>query len=199
MNQAHPWHGISVGDKAPAIINAVVEITKDSKLKFELDKETGMMKLDRFLYSAVHYPGDYGFIPQTYWEDGDPLDIIILTGRPVYPGMLVEARVVGVIHMLDDNESDDKIIAVYDCDPRFKEFDDLEKIPKHMIDELTHFFETYKLLQKKEVKILEVHNKKMAHFVIKEAQRNYEQKFGAPSTQKEASAHKKTTTSSQKK
>ena len=106
-----------------------------------------MLKLDRFLYSAVYYPGDYGFIPQTLWEDDDPMDIIILTNRPVYPLTLVRARVIGAIRMIDNKELDDKIIGVYDSDPRFSEYNDLSDIPKHVIAELKHFFETYKELQ----------------------------------------------------
>lgn len=105
------------------------------------------MRLDRFLYSAVYYPGDYGFIPQTLWEDGDPMDIIILTNRPVYPLTLVKARVIGVIRMIDDRELDDKIVGVYESDPRYSEYKSLRDIPKHVTAELKHFFETYKELQ----------------------------------------------------
>jgi len=149
----HPWHKISPGDESPRIVNAIIEIPRDSQQKYELDKETGILKLDRFLYSAVHYPGDYGFIPQTLWEDGDPMDIIILTNRPVYPLTLVSARVIGVIRMIDENELDDKIIGVYDSDPRFSEYNSLKDIPKHVIAELKHFFETYKELQLQSEKV----------------------------------------------
>jgi inorganic pyrophosphatase len=147
MRLNHPWHDISPGDKSPRIVNAIVEIPRDSQQKYELDKESGILKLDRFLYSAVYYPGDYGFIPQTLWEDGDPMDIIILTNKPVYPLTLVSARVIGVIRMIDENELDDKIIGVYDSDPRYSEYNSLKNIPKHVIAELKHFFETYKELQ----------------------------------------------------
>ena len=143
----HPWHDISPGDESPEIVNAIIEIPRDSQQKYELDKESGILRLDRFLYSAVYYPGDYGFIPQTLWEDGDPMDIIILTNRPVYPLTLVRARVVGVIRMIDERELDDKIIGVYDSDPRFSEYNSLKDIPKHVVAELKHFFETYKELQ----------------------------------------------------
>jgi inorganic pyrophosphatase len=143
----HPWHDISPGDEAPKIVNAIIEIPRDSQQKYELDKESGILKLDRFLYSAVYYPGDYGFIPQTLWEDGDPMDIIILTNKPVYPLTLVRARVIGVIRMIDDKELDDKIIGVYDSDPRYSEYNSLKDIPKHIVAELKHFFETYKELQ----------------------------------------------------
>jgi inorganic pyrophosphatase len=147
MRLNHPWHDISPGDKSPRIVNAIIEIPRDSQLKYELDKESGMLKLDRFLYSAVYYPGDYGFIPQTLWEDGDPMDIIILTNKSVYPLTLVSARVIGVIRMIDESELDDKIIGVYDSDPRYGEYNSLKSIPKHVIAELKHFFETYKELQ----------------------------------------------------
>ena len=147
MRLNHPWHDISPGDESPRIVNAIIEIPRDSQLKYELDKESGILKLDRFLYSAVYYPGDYGFIPQTLWDDGDPMDIIILTNKPVYPLTLVSARVIGVIRMIDEKELDDKIIGVYDSDPRFSEYNSLKDIPKHVIAELRHFFETYKELQ----------------------------------------------------
>jgi inorganic pyrophosphatase len=147
MRLNHPWHDISPGDESPRIVNAIIEIPRDSQQKYELDKESGILKLDRFLYSAVYYPGDYGFIPQTLWEDGDPMDIIILTNKPVYPLTLVSARVIGVIRMIDDNELDDKIIGVYESDPRYSEYNSLKDIPKHVIAELKHFFETYKELQ----------------------------------------------------
>lgn len=173
------WHDVDSGEEFPKIVNAVVEIPKDSKIKYELDKKTGLIKLDRFMYSAVHYPGDYGFIPQTYWEDNDPLDIIILTGIPVYPGTLVTARVVGVMHMNDSGESDDKIIAVYDQDPRYHEINDIKDLSKHILEELKHFFETYKQLQKKEVKVLQIKDKKTAYEVLKRGKELYKKKFGS--------------------
>jgi inorganic pyrophosphatase len=154
MRLNHPWHDISPGDESPKIVNAIIEIPRDSQQKYELDKETGILKLDRFLYSAVYYPGDYGFIPQTLWEDGDPMDIIILTNRPVYPLTLVRARVIGVIRMIDDKELDDKIIGVYDSDPRYSEYNSLKDVPKHVIAELKHFFETYKELQSQREKVI---------------------------------------------
>ncbi len=153
MRLGHPWHDISPGDESPRIVNAVIEIPRDSQQKYELDKESGILKLDRFLYSAVYYPGDYGFIPQTLWEDGDPMDIIILTNRPVYPLTLVSARVIGVIRMIDENELDDKIIGVYESDPRYSEYNSLRDIPHHVIAELKHFFETYKELQLQSEKV----------------------------------------------
>lgn len=177
MTVKNAWHDITVGKNSPNVVNAIIEIPKDSKVKYELDKETGMLKLDRFLYSAVHYPGDYGFIPQTLWEDGDPLDIVILTGRPVYPMTLVEARVIGVLRMVDDGEKDDKIIAVYNNDPRFAEIEGMKDVPRHIIAELKHFFETYKILQGKEAKIVEILDKKDACKSIEYGQKLYDLKY----------------------
>ena len=165
----HPWHEISFGENAPDLVNAVIEIPKDCQLKYELDKDSGMLKLDRVLYSAVHYPGDYGFIPRTLWSDGDPLDIIILTGRPVVPLTLAEVRPIGVFKMIDGGEEDDKILAVYECDPRFKEFRDITDVPEHTLIEIKHFFESYKHLQGKTCKILKMENAVAAKQVIEKA------------------------------
>lgn len=172
------WHDVEPGNDAPTIVNSIIEIPKDSQVKYEIDKKTGLLMLDRFLYSAVHYPGDYGFIPQTLWSDGDPLDIIILTGRPVYPMTLAHARVIGVLRMIDDNEEDDKIIAVYDKDPRFKDFDNIDDLPKHIVAEIKHFFETYKLLQGKKVEVLRIDDKRKAYEAIKKGIDAYKKKFG---------------------
>lgn len=178
MNIMNPWHDVEIGDKVPNIVNAIVEIPKDSKLKYELDKKTGLIKLDRFLFSAVHYPGDYGFVPRTLWEDGDPLDIIILTNRSAgYPLVLVEARVIGVIRMIDNGEKDDKVVAVYESDPRYKEYQDIDDVPKHYLEELKHFFETYKELEGKKCKILEFLPKEAALKDIKTSQDIYNKKF----------------------
>ncbi len=137
------------------------------------------MKLDRFLYSAVYYPGDYGFIPQTLWEDGDPMDIIILTNRPVYPLTLVRARVIGVIRMIDDKERDDKIIGVYESDPRYSEYNSLKDIPRHVTAELKHFFETYKELQSEseQVAVPEILDKEAAWESIVLSKANYKRSW----------------------
>ncbi|PIN93147.1 inorganic pyrophosphatase [Candidatus Pacearchaeota archaeon CG10_big_fil_rev_8_21_14_0_10_31_24] len=174
----NPWHEIDVGKESPKIVNAIIEIPKDSHLKYELDKETGMLKLDRFLYSAVHYPGDYGFIPQTLWDDGDPLDIIVLTGRPVYPMTLTSVRIIGVLRMVDSDEKDDKLIGIYDCDPRYKEYQNIGDIPKHTISELKYFFETYKELQGKKCKILKILGKEEAFKDVLLGQKLYAEEFG---------------------
>jgi inorganic pyrophosphatase len=179
----HPWHDISPGQDVPNEVIAIIEVPKDSKLKYELDKETGLMKLDRVLYSAVHYPGDYGFIPQTYWDDNDPLDILILSNFPVYPRTIVRARPIGVLHMSDGNERDDKIIAVHATDPRFNRYKKISDVPDHILLEIKHFFETYKLLQNKKVKVLSIKNVTVARQDIRKGIENYKKKFGGNNVQ----------------
>lgn len=174
----NPWHDVSIGEHAPQICNAIVEIPKDSTKKYELDKDTGLLKLDRFMYSAVHYPADYGFIPRTLWYDNDPLDVFILTHSPVVPMCLCEVKILGVIRMIDDEEADDKIIAVHQADPRYRDYDCLESLPKHYMNELRNFLETYKMLEKKVVKIFEVLGKEEAYESIRKSQELYAQKFG---------------------
>ena len=149
----HPWHDVHYGDDAPDEIVAVVECPKGSTIKYELDKETGFIKLDRVLYSAVHYPGDYGFVPKTLYEDGDPLDIIILSNFPVAPGVLVTVRPIGVVEMIDEGEKDYKIIAVHSKDPRFDRYNNITDVGDSVLEEVRHFFETYKQLQGKDVEI----------------------------------------------
>lgn len=149
----HPWHDISPGENAPEIVTAFIEVPKHSMLKYELDKDTGFIKLDRVLYSAVHYPGDYGFIPQTLSEDGDPTDIIIISNFAVVPGTILRARPIGVLEMIDEDERDEKIIAVPADDPRFDKRKDISDFSEHVILEIKHFFETYKELQGKKVEI----------------------------------------------
>ena len=177
MKSNHPWHEITVGEKAPEVVNAIIEIPKDSHLKYELDKESGLLKLDRFLYSAVYYPGDYGFIPQTLWDDHDPLDIIILTNRPVHPLTLVNVRIIGVLRMIDGGEKDDKLIGVYECDPRFHEYRSIKDIPQHSIAELKNFFESYKFLQGKKCQILQLLDKESAYKDIEIGRKLYASKF----------------------
>ncbi|MGV8168806.1 MAG: inorganic diphosphatase [Candidatus Nanoarchaeia archaeon] len=173
----NPWHDVEYGEEAPEEVNVIVEVPKNSTLKYELDKKTGLIKLDRVLYSAVHYPGDYGFIPQTYWDDNDPMDILILSNFPVHPGILVRARPIGVLHIVDQNENDDKIIAVHATDPRFDRYRDISDMPEHIVLEIKHFFETYKALQNKEVKVLDLKNGAMARKLIMQGVQKYKQKF----------------------
>jgi inorganic pyrophosphatase len=162
----------------PEKVHAIIEIPRGSENKYEMDKDTGMLKLDRPLFSSVHYPGDYGYVPKTLWEDGDPIDILVFTSHPVYPLTLAKVRVLAIINMIDGKDSDSKIIGVYDADPRFGEYQDLKDIPKHKVKEVIHFFESYKKLQGKEVKILGVGDKKEAIQAIMRSKKNYEQKEG---------------------
>lgn len=134
-------------------MNVIVEIPKGSNNKYEIDKETGLIALDRVMYTAQDMPFDYGFVPQTLWEDGDPLDVVILTTYPLHPGILVKVRPVGMMDMVDDGESDVKIIAVPAKDPRWNDVKDLSDVNKHTLKEMEHYFTTYKKLQNKEVVI----------------------------------------------
>lgn len=147
------WHDISHGENVPKEINVIVEINKGSKNKYEIDKETGLIALDRVGHTAQDYPFDYGFVPQTLWDDGDALDVVLLTTHPIPPGILVDARPVAIMHMTDSGESDDKIIAVPVGDPRWAEVKDLADVNKHTLKEMEHFFTTYKKLQNKEVTV----------------------------------------------
>jgi len=134
-------------------MNVIVEIPKGSKNKYEIDKETGLIALDRVLHSAQDYPFDYGFVPQTLWDDGDALDVVLLTTYPLLPGILVRARPVAILPMIDGGESDAKVLAVPCDDPRFKEVQDLADVNKHTLKEIAHFFLTYKQIQEKEVSL----------------------------------------------
>jgi Inorganic pyrophosphatase len=143
------WHEIDPGTKDK--MNVIVEINKGSKNKYEIDKKTGLIALDRVMHTSQDYPFDYGFVPQSLWHDGDPLDVVLLTTYPLAPGILVKSRPVAIMHMTDGGESDDKVIAVPVEDPRFDDIKDIENINKHTLKEIQHFFSTYKKLQHKEV------------------------------------------------
>ncbi|MBW2983063.1 inorganic diphosphatase [Candidatus Woesearchaeota archaeon] len=174
---AHPWHDLPFGEHAPDEVQAFIEVPKGSRLKYELDKDSGFIKLDRVLYSAVHYPGDYGFIPQTLSEDGDPTDIVIIANFPVHPSTIVRARPIGILEMVDADERDEKIIAVHASDPRFDRYQDLEDMGEHQVLEIKHFFETYKQLQGKDVEIKGIHGKEAAHEAIRKAIESYQEGF----------------------
>lgn len=170
-------HDITPGKKIPNEINVIVEINKGSKNKYELDKETGLIMLDRVMYTSQDYPFDYGFVPQTHWHDGDPLDVVLLTTHPLVPGLLLAARPVGVFDMIDDGESDAKILAVPVKDPRFNDIRDLSDVNPHTIEEIKHFFETYKQIQKKEVTIPTIRGAKEAMEVVTESIELYKKEF----------------------
>lgn len=154
-----------------------VEITKGSKNKYELDKSTGFLKLDRILYSSTHYPQNYGFIPLTYAEDQDPLDVLLIMSEPVLPMTLVESKPIGMIEMIDQGAKDVKILAVCPSDPFFKDFDDITDLPKHLTKEIEYFFETYKVLEGKETLVPGVFSKGMAMDVIKDNIIAFKKKF----------------------
>lgn len=170
-------HDITPGKNVPDEITVIVEINKGSKNKFELDKETGLLMLDRVMHTSQDYPFDYGFVPQTHWHDGDPLDVVILTTYPLVPGILLTVRPVGVMDMIDDGESDAKIIAVPVKDPRFKNVKDLADVNAHTLEEIKHFFETYKQIQKKAVSIPTVRGASAAKEVILESIELYKKEF----------------------
>ena len=172
----HPWHDTVVDDESVATsFPVVIEIPKGSKNKYELDKETGLLKLDRVLYSAVHYPADYGFIPRTYCGDGDPLDALVLSQEPVYPLTIVQARAIGVMQMRDEKGEDDKIIAVSIHDPAFADFTDKAQLPQHLLRELKRFFQDYKTLEHKQVIIEDLLGPDEAVQIIRDALDLYRQ------------------------
>ncbi|KAJ7565295.1 hypothetical protein O6H91_02G055700 [Diphasiastrum complanatum] len=150
---AHPWHDLEIGPDAPAIFNCVVEIPKGSKVKYELDKKSGLIKVDRVLYSSVVYPHNYGFIPRTLCEDNDPMDVLVLMQEPVVPGCFIRAKAVGLMPMIDQGEKDDKIIAVAEDDPEFRHYTDIKEFPPHRLAEIRRFFEDYKKNENKEVAV----------------------------------------------
>ncbi|HSB91678.1 MAG TPA: inorganic diphosphatase [Flavitalea sp.] len=174
---SHPWHGVPPGEHAPRTVNAVIEIPQGSRAKYEIDKESGLLRLDRIIYSSFYYPCNYGFIPQTYGGDKDPLDILVLTSLPVVPLCLMTAKVVGVMQMVDSGDADDKIIAVAAHDPSVKHFNNIEELPKHFFDELRHFFEEYKKLENKTVVVEEFGDKHAALQIITEAMAYYKEVF----------------------
>ncbi len=171
------WRDLPPGRHPPEEVTAVVEIPFGSRNKYELDKATGLMKLDRVLYSAVHYPGDYGFIPRTLHEDGDPLDVLVLVKEQTFPGCLIDVRPIGVLNMLDRGEPDDKILAVPMNDPYHQEFFDIADIPQHLLKEVEHFFERYKDLEGKRVQIIGWEKSDVAMKLIIESMELYNRTF----------------------
>ena len=155
-------------------MNVVIEINKGSHNKYEIDKKTGIIKLDRVMHSAQDYPFDYGFVPQTLWDDGDALDVVVLTTYPLTPGTLVEARPIGILHMTDGGEADEKVIAVAVGDPRYAHVDDIAAANPHVLKEITHFFATYKQIQKKEVVVGEFEGRAAAAAAFARARNAYD-------------------------
>ncbi|MDQ3069507.1 MAG: inorganic diphosphatase [Acidobacteriota bacterium] len=166
----HPWHDTYLDDSSVGTsFPVVIEIPKGSKNKYELDKETGLLRLDRVLHSAVYYPADYGFIPRTFCDDGDPLDALVLSQEPVYPLTIVEARAIGVMRMRDEKGIDDKIVAVSIRDPAFVDYHDKSELPAHLLREVRRFFQDYKALENKEVVVEDMLGPSEAITIIRES------------------------------
>lgn len=165
----NPWHLVSPGNNVPEIVNSIIEIPKGSKAKYELDKSSGLIKLDRVLFSAVHYPANYGFIPRTFCEDNDPLDILVICSIDVDPLCIIETKVLGVMHMVDEDMKDDKIIGVAKNDIALNYINELTELPPHTMVELQRFFEDYKKLENKHVIVKNFLGKKEAFEIINES------------------------------
>lgn len=174
---AHPWHDLPNDvHHAQDHFNVVIEIPRGSKVKYELDKPTGLLRVDRVLYSSVHYPCNYGFLPRTYCDDNDPLDVLVLGSESVYPLSILTARAIGVMHMMDEGQRDDKIIAVHTADPSMAVYKDIGELPSHLFREIQKFFETYKDLEGKTVEVDAFHGHKKALSVVTEAMELYRRK-----------------------
>ena len=167
------FSNVPPGTNLPSVVNMIVEIPKGRRSKFEFDKSTGLLRLDRFLYSSSHYPGDYGFIPQTLAADGDPLDILVMVNEPTFGGCLIEARVLGYFRMIDSGAEDAKILAVPHRDPLFAEFRELDDVPQHFLREVEFFFSTYKQLEGGKVEPQGWHERDEAIAEVKESVRRY--------------------------
>ncbi len=171
------WHDININRITPEDFMCVIEITKGSKKKYELDKETGLIVLDRILHTATHYPANYGFIPKTYGDDKDPLDVLVLCSEAIEPLTLVKAYPIGVINMIDGGEGDEKIIAIPFEDPFYNSYKDISELPKHIFDEMAHFFTVYKDLENKKTIIDGIEGKEKAIEIIEKAILNYKENF----------------------
>ncbi|HXG63431.1 MAG TPA: inorganic diphosphatase [Planctomycetota bacterium] len=169
----NPWHDVAVGEDPERLFHCVVEVPRGSKNKYELDKATGLLRLDRVLYSAVHYPANYGFLPRTYCEDGDPLDVLILCQEPVVPLTIMRGRPIGVITMTDEEGRDDKIIAVAVDDPEFSHYDDIRELPPHRLREIQQFLKDYKSLEGRRARVGPLRGSAEAARVIRKAIRTY--------------------------
>ena len=173
----HPWHDLKPGDGVPQEFWAVIEIPLGSNVKYELDKASGLIKVDRVLYSAVYYPANYGFIPQTLAEDGDPLDVMVLCQEPAVPLAIMHARPVGLMTMMDSGVLDHKIIAVATGDPEFNGYNEADQIPAHYLQMVRRFFQDYKQLEHKTVEVDEISPSKNAHPVVQAALARYQKKY----------------------
>ncbi|AZQ44034.1 inorganic diphosphatase [Nonlabens ponticola] len=175
--KTHPWHDISPGDNVPETVTGIIEIPKNTRAKYELDKESGMLILDRVIYSSMYYPTNYGFIPQTYCDDNDPLDILVLSQIEIVPMCLVEAKVIGVMQMMDGGEMDDKIIAVAANDMSVAHFNDVHELPEYWLKEMRNFFEDYKKLENKTVDVEDFQGREKAMEIVQQSIVDYKEKF----------------------
>ena len=173
----HAWHDVPIGENVPGEFNVVVEIPKGSKVKYELDKETGMLLVDRVLYSSVVYPSNYGFIPRTLGDDDDPLDMLVIMQEPVQPLSILRVKPIGMMPMVDDGENDEKIICVHLDDPEYRDYEHFDDLPEHRTDELQRFFQDYKVLENKEVTVGDMSGPEDAREVLNHAINLYEEKF----------------------
>ena len=169
----HPWHEVSPGKNPPEFVNGIIEIPRGSRAKYEVDKESGLIKLDRVIYASMYYPLNYGFIPMTLGEDGDPLDIVVLTQVSVVPLCMIPSKVIGVMQMIDRGVADEKVIAVAEQDPSVSHINTVDDLPPYLLAELRHFFENYKTLENKKVVINEFLSRKEAFAVIEASLRRY--------------------------
>lgn len=171
------WHDMDPAEITPTDFSAVVEIPKGSSCKYELDKKTGLVRLDRVLYTATHYPANYGFIPRTYADDGDPLDVLVLCSEPLYPLTLVRVYPIGALRMIDGGKLDDKIIAVPFSDPTYRGVTSIDELPPHIFDEIMHFFSVYKQLENKQTAVKELFNYREAQEIVSSCIELYNKKF----------------------
>ena len=171
------WHDISPKRIGAEDFMCVIEISKGSSCKYELDKFTGLLRLDRVLYTSTHYPANYGFIPRTYADDGDPLDVLVLCSEPIYPLTLIRVYPIGVMRMLDDGRVDDKIIAIPFSDPTYNNIRSIDELPPHVFDEIMHFFKVYKQLENKQTDVKELYDRETAEKIVTEAINGYVDKF----------------------
>ncbi len=169
------WKDIEPGEDIPEVFNAIIEVPKGSRNKYEYNKDNEIFMLDRVLYSPLHYPADYGFVPQTIYDDGDPMDVLVIMEQPTFPGCLIEARPIGIMGMIDGGDADYKILAVPVNDPRFDDFKDIDDVPEHFKKEIKHFFQVYKTLEGKEVEVLDWENAESAKKELKKSIKMYKE------------------------
>ena len=171
------WHDMDPKQVTATDFSAVIEIPKGSHCKYELDKYTGLLRLDRVLYTSTHYPANYGFIPRTFADDGDPLDVLVLCNEPILPMTLIRVYPIGVMRMLDDGHIDDKIIAIPFSDPSYNNIRSIDELPAHVFDEIMHFFKVYKQLENKQTDVKELYDRETAEKIVAEAINGYVDKF----------------------